>query len=266
MLLKISHTTHYSYDSPVEYALQQARLKPKSRAGQSVLSWNTTLDGAQEQTRYDDEYNNHVILLSILPGKSGFSVRCEGEVETTDNAGIVGAHGGFAPLRHFGRSTELTKAGPMIKSMAKKLGSDFSSDIERFHALSNMISSSVPYKIGSTDTTTSAETAVREKHGVCQDHAHIFISCARFLGFPARYVSGYLMINGTIEQDATHAWAEIYLPDLGWVGFDVSNGISPDERYVRVATGLDYNDAAPISGMRLGNSVESMIVSIQVQQ
>jgi transglutaminase-like putative cysteine protease len=69
-----------------------------------------------------------------------------------------------------------------------------------------------------------------------------------------------------VQQDASHAWAEAHVVDIGWVGFDVSNGISPDERYVRIATGLDYRDAAPISGMRYGDSAESMMVSIQVEQ
>ena len=90
------------------------------------------------------------------------------------------------------------------------------------------------------------------------------------MGFPARYVSGYLMMNDRIDQEATHAWAEAYIPDIGWVGFDVSNGISPDDRYIRVATGLDYKDASPISGLRMGSGTssmnESMDVSIQVQQ
>ena len=78
--------------------------------------------------------------------------------------------------------------------------------------------------------------------------------------------SGYLMMNDRIDQDASHAWAEAHIGGLGWVGFDVSNGISPDERYVRIATGLDYRGAAPVSGMRMGTSGESMIVSVQVQQ
>jgi len=105
--------------------------------------------------------------------------------------------------------------------------------------------------------------------GVCQDHAQIMITAARELGHPARYVSGYLMMTDRIDQDATHAWAEVHMDDIGWVGFDVSNGYSPDERYVRVATGLDYRDAAPISGLRIDNSAggnETMQVSIQVQQ
>jgi transglutaminase-like putative cysteine protease len=83
-------------------------------------------------------------------------------------------------------------------------------------------------------------------------------------------VGGYLMMNDRVEQEAGHAWAEIYLEPLGWVGFDASNGISPDARYVRVATGLDYLGAAPVSGMRFGKSdaqlSDTMLVNIQVQQ
>ena len=74
------------------------------------------------------------------------------------------------------------------------------------------------------------------------------------------------MMDDRVDQDASHAWAEAHLDGLGWVGFDVSNGISPDERYVRLATGLDSRDAAPISGMRMGSANESMIVSLQIQQ
>ncbi len=74
------------------------------------------------------------------------------------------------------------------------------------------------------------------------------------------------MMSDRVEQDASHAWAEAYLDEIGWIGFDVANGISPDERYVRIATGLDYRDAAPISGLRYGDSSESMLVSVQVEQ
>ena len=102
--------------------------------------------------------------------------------------------------------------------------------------------------------------------GVCQDHAHIFIACARHLDYPARYVSGYLMMDDTTDQTAMHAWAEAYIEGLGWVGFDVSNGISPDARYVRVATGLDYSDASPITGMRIGGLSETLGVQIKVVQ
>ena len=75
-----------------------------------------------------------------------------------------------------------------------------------------------------------------------------------------------LIISGRIDQDATHAWAEAYFDHIGWIGFDVSNGHSPDQRYIRVATGLDYRDAAPVRGMRYGAAQENLVVQLQVQQ
>ena len=132
--------------------------------------------------------------------------------------------------------------------------------------MSAKILDAVAYQTGTSETETTAEDAMTSGNGVCQDHTHIFVSAARLLGYPARYVSGYLMMNDRVEQDATHAWAEAHVEGLGWVGFDISNQISPDERYVPMATGLDYREAAPISGMRVGGNTESMSVSVHVQQ
>lgn len=266
MLLKISHLTTYHYDQPVHYSLQQIRLAPKSRAGQTVLRWETRIDGGVKELEFEDQHNNHVTLVSVEPGRTELSIHSEGEVETTDTAGIVGEHGGFAPLWLFHRTTPLTQPGPALRALVKKLGTGFDGDIQLMHGLSAAISSTVAYETGRTHPATTAEEALAAGHGVCQDHAHIFIAAARLMGFPARYVSGYLMMNDRVEQDASHAWAEVHIQGVGWIGFDVSNDISPDERYVRVATGLDYKEAAPVSGLRFGDSGESMIVSLQVQQ
>ena len=86
------------------------------------------------------------------------------------------------------------------------------------------------------------------------------------MGIPARYVSGYLMMNDRIEQDAGHAWAEAHVDGLGWVGFDISNAISPDPRYVRVATGRDYAEAAPITGLSFGGGKTELTVALAVEQ
>ena len=144
--------------------------------------------------------------------------------------------------------------------------SDFDGDIARLHALLDLVADLVGYESGHTHSGTTAEEALEAGHGVCQDQAHAFISAARLMGFPARYVSGYLMMEERVEQEGSHAWAEAYVDGLGWVGFDAANRMSPDDRYLRVATGLDYKEAAPISGMRLGDSGEAMFVSLQVQQ
>ena len=124
----------------------------------------------------------------------------------------------------------------------------------------------VKFRKGSTSAYTSAEESFKKKKGVCQDFAHIFISCLRFLGFSVRYVSGYLKIEGVNEQDATHAWADVFIKDLGWVGFDVANGISPDERYVVLANGFDFFDASPIHGLHLDSQNLKLDVSVCVQQ
>ncbi len=241
-------------------------MLPKSSSGQNVISWSTTVEGGRKEAEFADHHNNHVELISYEVGQRHVNVLCEGEVETVDTAGVVGAHSGYAPLWYFGRSTPLTRPGPYIRNLVKTLGRDFKDDMARLHSLSALILDNVSYTIGRTDSVTMAENAVEAGHGVCQDHAHIFISAARLLGYPARYVSGYLMMDDRVEQDASHAWAEAWVEGLGWVAFDVSNGISPDERYVRVATGLDYQEAAPISGIIYGGKDESMIVSLQVQQ
>jgi len=266
MHLKILHTTTYHFDQPVAYGLQQLRLIPKSRAGQVVRRWHMDIDGGQMQTEFNDHHQNRVTLISFDPHATSIVVHCEGEVENADLHGVIGKHGGFAPLWYFCRSTELTRAGPNVRRLMKGLREEVAEDIPRLHALSARIIAEVPYVVGATDASTSGEEAIEQGAGVCQDHAHIFVAAARTMGYPARYVSGYLMMNDRVHQDASHAWAEAHIDGMGWVGFDVSNGISPDARYVRVATGLDYREAAPISGLRFGAGGEALSIDIQVQQ
>ncbi len=266
MRLNISHVTNYTYSEPVHYALQQVRLTPKATGGQTIINWDIAMDGGNKELEFSDQHNNQVLLFSIEPGSTEVTLKIEGEVETSNSDGIIGKHGGFAPLWYFNRTTPLTKSGKNLRNLVSSLDNSIESDVARLHNLSELIAKQVAYETGKTHSETTAEQSLEAGHGVCQDHAHIFISASRLMGFPSRYVSGYLMMNDRIDQDATHAWAETHIIGVGWVGFDISNGISPDERYIRVATGLDYQDAAPISGLRVGSSDETMNVSLQVQQ
>ena len=266
MRLQISHLTRYEYDEPIPYGLQQVRLRPMTRAHQTVLRWTLRIEGGHEEARFNDQHMNVVDLIRIEPDASAISLVCEGEVETSDEAGVVGPHEGAAPLWYFRNGTELTAAGPEIRALAKSFKPSSGEELAGFHDLSRQISQTVTYGGGETHAGSTAEEALEAGQGVCQDHAQILISAARHLGYPARYVSGYLMMNDRVEQDASHAWAEVFLDHIGWVGFDVSNGISPDERYVKIATGLDYVEAAPVSGVTYGGGAESMLVSLQVQQ
>jgi len=265
MQLKISHTTTYRYDQPVDYALQKVRLRPQRIAVQDIVDWDIAIGGGKIETQYTDHYGNHVDLLNVDVGATEVQITAQGTVVTHDATGILGKVYGRAPLWHFQQETAATAAGAGILALSDGLG-DASDRISALHGLSDRILAAVPYKTGETHSQTLAEEALEIGAGVCQDHAQIFIAAARSQGIPARYVSGYLMVNDQIDQEATHAWAEAHVDGLGWVGFDVSNGVSPDEKYVRIAVGRDARDAAPAEGLRMGDAVEQMIVSLQVQQ
>jgi transglutaminase-like putative cysteine protease len=122
----------------------------------------------------------------------------------------------------------------------------------------------IDYRIGETHAETTAAEALAHGFGVCQDHAHVFISAARHAGMPARYVSGYLWDPRDTEYEASHAWAEAYIDGLGWVGFDVANRICPTDAHIRVACGLDYLEAAPARGLRRGGGEETLEVRLRV--
>jgi transglutaminase-like putative cysteine protease len=265
MRLAIRHTTRYRFTEPVRHGLQRLRLTPKETQGQEILDWTVEYEGAREELSYDDQNHNHVTLISVLEGAQEVVVTCRGTVRTEDKAGVIGQHAGHLPLWAFLGHTPLTRPGPRIRQLLAAVDRS-DGPLGTLHSLSAVIRERIAYDIGHTQVDTSAEDAVLAGRGVCQDHAQIFIAGARVFEIPARYVSGYLMMNDRIEQEATHAWAEAWVQGLGWVGFDISNGISPDSRYVRVATGRDYSDAAPVTGISFGAVTEQLSVDLAVEQ
>lgn len=264
MRLKIRHSTRYVFDDPVSYGLMQLRKTPKSSHQQVVLNWSTRVEGGRKELSFEDHHNNTVELLSFEKDAMELVVSSAGEIEITETNGIVGRHIGPAPLWLYCHPTPRTKPGPGVRDLVNAVGTE--TGLDRLHALTRLVVGAVSYQVGSSDSDWGAEEALAAGQGVCQDQAHVFIACAREMDFPARYVSGYLMLNDRVEQDAMHAWAEAHVEGLGWVGFDPSNGISPDARYVRVATGLDYGDAAPVIGTRIGGVGETLDVAIEVAQ
>ncbi|MBN2760495.1 MAG: transglutaminase family protein [Rhodobacteraceae bacterium] len=264
MRLKIEHETVYTFATPINYGLQQVRKTPKSVRFQNVLHWETLVEGGVKEVSFEDHHRNVVELLSFVPGTFSLSVTSRGEVELSNDSGIVGPHIGSTPLWLYQRETPRTQAKAGVRALLRDIGAG--ADLTGLHDLSAGIRDRIAFEVGASDPGWSAEDAVEAGRGVCQDHTHVFIACARRLGVPARYVSGYLMLDQQTAQDAMHAWAEAYIDGLGWVGFDVANGQSPDTRYVRVATGLDYTEAAPVSGLYAGGSAESLTVRIDVAQ
>jgi transglutaminase-like putative cysteine protease len=265
MLLNISHTSTYRYDQPVPYALQRLRLTPQTGRSQTVSSWAIHYQGAAKEANFADGFNNSCELIRHERSVLEISITAEGTVITHDTAGVYGEDPKPSPLWMYRRRTGLTAAGEGISTLAQTVAG-VPDRLEQMHALMGAVASRMRYEIGSTDVETPAEAALLAGHGVCQDLTHVFCAAARLLDIPARYVSGYLMMDGVEHQAASHAWAEARVEGLGWVGFDPANNMSPDEKYVRIATGLDYRDAAPISGIRLGDGSEKLEVSVKVEQ
>lgn len=265
MRLAIRHSTRYRFVDPVKHGLQRLRLTPKHTQGQTIIDWSMEYVGAKEELSYDDQNFNHVTLISVLEGVTEVHVTCHGVVETEDKAGVIGRHSGMLPLWAFLSQSDLTRPGPRVRALAQQVGRE-DGPLAMLHRLSYAVREQVAYGTGHTGVATTAEEALVTARGVCQDHAHVFVSAARLLDIPARYVSGYLMLDHQVNQDAAHAWAEAWVEGLGWVGFDISNGISPDPRYVRVATGRDYRDAAPVTGISFGTLTEALHVELAVEQ
>ncbi|MDF1872326.1 transglutaminase family protein [Vannielia sp.] len=264
MRLKIRHVTKYSFTEPVVYGLEQLRKTPKSHRAQTVLNWKTKVAGGEKELQYEDHHRNVVELISIAPGATELILSSEGEVEMQDASGVTGPHEGPAPVWLFERSTPLTRVGPKVRDLARGVAGK--EGLDQLHALLGAVHEAVKYQINTSEPDWTAERALEEGCGVCQDQAHVFIAAARHLKHPARYVSGYLKLDDRTDQDAMHGWAEAHVDGLGWVGFDVSNKVSPDTRYVRVATGLDYGDAAPVTGTRIGGEGEVLTVELDISQ
>lgn len=263
MLLTITHHTAYRYDRPVGYGLMRLRLAPRNGPHQRVRDWRINIEGATEQVAYRDHFGNDTRLLAAEGQPHVITITASGQVETEDSVGVTGPHQGAAPLWLFARPTPLTQPGKRLAALIAPLaGAPLR--LDGLHQLMALVADSVSYRIGDTHAATTAEEALAHGAGVCQDQAQVFIAAARALGLPARYVSGYLHMTATEDQAATHAWAEAHVDGLGWVGFDVANRICPDDRYVRIATGRDYADAAPITGLRFGAGTESLDVRLNV--
>jgi transglutaminase-like putative cysteine protease len=267
MRLSVVHNTSYSYSEPTRRVIQLLRLTPLSFGGQNVLEWRIDVDVDARLREGRDGYGNIIHMLYVDRPVETLKVSVIGRVLTEDRAGVVGHPPGDLPPQVFLRETLLTHVTSPLRELAAALDTQGGATIDKLHRLAHAIHSRMTFDVDRSDAGTTAAEAFSTGHGVCQDFAHIFIAVARTAGIPARYVSGHLFRrDGAAFQEASHAWAEAYVEDLGWVAFDPTNGISADDAYVRVAAGIDYRDCAPIAGARNGGGKESLAVDVEVRQ
>ena len=264
MRIRIDHSTRYAYARPARFIVQMLRLTPKSCEGQQVRDWRIETDVDARLRRSEDAFGNIVHSLYTERPTNALTIRVTGEVSTVNTGGVVsGQAERLSPVVVL-RETPMTKADGGIVDFARSI--EQAPTLNRMHRLMAALKDEVAFEVGSTSASHTAAEAFAQRRGVCQDHTQIFISAARLLGVPARYVSGHLSRqDGQHDQDAAHAWAEAWVEGLGWVGFDPANGICPTEHYVRVAVGLDARGATPIRGASYGGGQESLTVALNVR-
>lgn len=263
MLLSVDHVTRYSYDMPVRAVVQSHRLTPSRFDGQKLLDWTVTVSGGTMGGGFRDGAGDWVQGWSISGPVTEIEVRVRGKVETCDLAGVLKGHKESVPPEAYLRETWATVADGAIRDLT--LGFSAGDPLAGAHALSAAVSDAVTYVTGSTQNSTTAAQALAQGQGVCQDQAQVMIAAARVAGLPARYVSGYLQSSHDgLAHEAAHAWAEVFVAGIGWIGFDPANRCCPDARYIRLGSGLDALDAAPIRGISRGGGAENLEVTVAV--
>lgn len=268
MILTVTHTSRYQFDVPVGGIIQSLRLTPAKFEGQRTLAWSIDVPGAVMGPLCRDGAGDIIQTASLRAQVEQVEITVKGTVEVLDTSGVLRGHRERVPPLAYLRHTLRTESNRAIRDLVDTAlaGRERAPVLERAHLLAAAVSEALPYRPGATNAATTAAEAMTEGAGVCQDHTHVLIASAHLAGLPARYVSGYL--NATEDHqttEASHAWAEIFIDGLGWVGFDASNQCCPDENYIRLGSGLDAQDAAPIRGLVLGGAEEKLDVSVVIQ-
>jgi len=280
MRYSIRHVTRFTYESPITESVMEARMQPRTDTLQRCLQFTLLTTPSARVMTYRDHDNNLVHHFNIPGRHSRLTVTAEALVECMtmrslphrlgpaawsrlDSMAASGQWWEYLAPSTFVQQTEAL--GAFRAEIGLERGNDPLVSLRRFMG---EIYARFAYSPRSTRVDSPIDEALETRKGVCQDFAHIFLSLVRPLGIPARYVSGYLF-QAAGSQDrsadgATHAWVEVLLPDLGWVGLDPTNNLIADDRHIRVAIGRDYADVPPTRGVFKGVSTVKSELSVSV--
>lgn len=263
MRIQIAHTIAYAYAEPARNITQILRLTPRDHDGQHVMSWRIEPNVDGRIRTGQDPYGNITHTFSLDGPVSEISIQVRGLVETSDLAGVVRGGVERVPPEVFHRDTLLTTPDDALRHFASDATRGAGTPLSTLHTLMNRLHEEMTCLETANRTGIGAVAAFEAKSGIAQDIAHVFMACARHLGHPARYVSGYVAQSDQLPHaNGAHAWAEAWLDDYGWIGFDCVNGLCPIDTHVRIAAGLDYYEAAPVRGARSGGSDELLAVTV----
>ena len=279
MLLSLQHKTTFVYKGEAKDSVNDLRLCPTSDTHQQCRSFKLTITPTASPLEYEDFNGNIVHSFNITQSHPRLIIHAESEVETVPNYERKNVpEASFKELKdspdayqfaEFLTPSSYIAFDDSLKAEAEKLVNLTRSDVwSEAKKIGTHIFKTFKYSPGTTSVKTTAQDALNLRSGVCQDFAHVMIGLCRLHGIPARYVSGYFFNitrrHGEIE--ASHAWVEVYIPNLGWTGFDPTHDRDVDERYIKVATGKDYADIIPVSGTYRGGVTEKLDVEVNVRE
>ncbi|MBV9136842.1 MAG: transglutaminase family protein [Hyphomicrobiales bacterium] len=265
MRLSIRHETVHHFVPPAKSVIQSLRMTPRNHEGQHVVHWRIDVDAECRLKASHDAFGNVVHGFTSIGPHAAIAVTAIGEVDTFDTRGVInGAIERFPPELYL-RSTPLTPANT-ARTLMTELKLAVEKDVlTRLHALLRGLFTRTSATLEQEQEMASRSPRDRAAAGT-EIAAHAFIACARLLDVPARYVAGYRLIEANAPSAAMHGWAEAFVSGLGWVGFDPENGICPDDRYVRVAIGLDALGACATRAAHVGGGEPKMLVKLAVSQ
>ena len=259
MRLSVIHSTRYRYHTLVSRSTQYIRLTPCTVPQQRIVQWRVELPRPCVTMR--DAFDNLTHVLTLDQPHEEIRMVARGTVEVPDVDD--GEPAGRINPKVFLRSTPLTAPDEAIRGFVEPMRATVRArPLIGVSDLMSAVLDRLPYRRGLTSAETTAAQAFAAGGGVSQDHAQVFIAACRVLGVPARYVSGYAY-SPDREAVASHAWAEAWLANR-WVSFDVSNARSSGGGHIKLAVGLDYLDACPVRGIRLGGEGEDLLADAEV--
>ena len=269
MKFNIEHHTRFAFNKPIGYTIQQLRLTPQDGFGQRVSNWQVKVSGLSS-TQLDAFGNTTHTLVMDTPHQE-IMISATGEVETdldwsTDLLAKDKSKHDDLALPIYLRSTALTEANEQVIQFAQQVASQHKSiNQDLLTALMNSISQTVSLDKTTAENQQSAITTLAAGKALSQGMTHLFISCCRALKVPARFVHGYCF-NPATKQLENHSWADAWLVGPGWQSFDVANNAPSNGIHIRLATGLDYRDACPISSVMHDIGNEKMSVNFKVHE
>ena len=267
MRLAIDHRTRYHFSEPQARLVQLLRMTPADFNDQTTVAWRIDVDCDARLRRGRDGFGNVTTMLYAEGPIGHVEVCATGEVLTTEANGVIA--GGHEPLPPplFVRSTPLTQADATVEAFAADALAGDGEALVRLHRLNAAVHGAVRMDASPPVPGRTPAEVLEQGAGPARDLAHLFLAAARSAGLPARYVSGYRLFGeGGDARPRPHAWAEGWCEGLGWVGFDPVAGLSPDERYVRIAVALDALAATPVAGIRQGEGEEVLDAEVVVER